>query len=288
MFFGSALTNYGVLPFLESFLEMAPCPPPRPSDVGPIDPVETPFSGFVFKIQANMDPDHRDRVAFLRVCSGHFEKGAMARHVRTGKPIRLANSTLLMGKDREEMEEAYAGDVVGLFDPGIFRIGDTLCSEAPFSYAGIPSFSPECFARVDVAGVEKRKALSKGIEQLVQEGAVQLFSDDRSGGSATLILGAMGQLQFDVLKHRLASEYKVELRLAAMPFVAARWPQGDFDPEPFKYSDSVRVVYDRDDRPVLLFQSAWNLESTMQRNPDLVLSQTADDRLFEGDLDAIR
>jgi peptide chain release factor 3 len=287
MFFGSALTNYGVMPFLESFLELAPCPSARHSSEGPIDPVETPFSGFVFKIQANMDPDHRDRIAFTRVCSGRFEKGATTRLARTGKSIRLANSTLLMGKDRIEMEEAFPGDVIGLFDPGIFRIGDTLCEKGDFHYPGIPSFSPEHFVRVEVAGVEKRKSLSKGIEQLVQEGAVQLFAEP-GGGSATLILGAMGPLQFDVLKHRLATEYKVDLQLSPLPFTAARWPQGDADLSPFRYAETVKVVHDRDDRPVLLFQSAWNLEVTQQRYPELVLSHTADDRLSAGDLDDLR
>jgi len=280
MFFGSALTNYGVKPFLHAYLEMAPPPSARASDQGPIDPVETPFSGFVFKIQANMDPDHRDRIAFLRVCSGRFEKGLTTRHARTGKPVRLANSTLLMGKDRTEMDEAYPGDVIGLFDSGIFRIGDTLCEKGEFEYPGIPTFSPEVFVQVDVAGVEKRKSLSKGIDQLVQEGAVQLFSDP-TGASATLILGAMGQLQFDVLAHRLETEYKVKLRLSPLGFTSARWVQGDFDLSPFRYTETIRVVQDREGRPVLLFASPWMLESTVQRNPGLVLSETADPKQFE-------
>ena len=279
MFFGSALTNFGVQPFLESYLAMAPSPGARESDQGPVDPVDTPFSGFVFKIQANMDPDHRDRIAFVRICSGHFEKGISTLHARTGKAVRLANSTLLMGKDRAEMEDAFPGDVVGLFDPGIFRIGDTLCDGGDFEYPGIPTFSPEVFAQVDVAGVEKRKSLQKGIDQLVQEGAVQLFADP-TGGSASLILGAMGQLQFEVLTHRLATEYKVELKLRSMPYSAARWVQGEADLSPFRYSESIRLVQDREGRPVLLFSTAWTLESTLQRHPDLVLSETADPRQF--------
>ncbi len=288
MFFGSALTNYGVLPFLDYFLREAPSPRPRSSSDGAIEPVGTGFSGFVFKIQANMDPDHRDRIAFFRVCSGRFEKGMTARHMRTGKSLRMAKSTLLMGKDRDEMEEAFAGDVIGLFDPGIFRIGDTLGSaNARFEYAGIPSFSPECFVRVDVAGVEKRKALAKGIDQLAQEGAIQVFEEE-TGGSASLILGAMGVLQFDVLKHRLATEYKVELKLQPLSFQLARWPQGEFDTEPFRYNQAIRLVKDRDGQHVLLFESQWSVEYTQGRHPDLKLSQTADDRLFEGDLDAIR
>ena len=279
VFFGSALTYFGVQPFLESYLEMAPCPGPRESDQGVVEPTDAQFSGFVFKIQANMDPDHRDRVAFLRVCSGRFAKGESTVHARTGKTVRLANSTLLMGKERAEMDAAHPGDVVGLFDPGIFRIGDTLCDRGDFEYPGIPTFSPEVFVRVDVAGVAKRKSLAKGIEQLVQEGAVQRFSDP-SGGSAAMILGAMGSLQFDVLTHRLATEYKVELKLVPLAFSVARWVQGEFDLSPFQYTETIRVVEDRERRSVLLFASPWTLESTLQRHPDLELSETADPHQF--------
>jgi len=280
MFFGSALTNFGVRPFLERFLEMAPGPVPRTSDGEGIDPVERPFSGFVFKIQANMDPDHRDRVAFVRICSGHFVKGLHTSHVRTGKPIRLTNSTLLMGKDRAEVDEAFAGDVVGLFDPGLFRIGDTLADEKEIHYAGIPIFAPESYMRVEVAGVQKRKALEKGIEQLVQEGVVQLFRDPE-GGSASWILGAMGPLQFDVMIHRLKSEYGVDLTLSSLPYTIARWPQAGFDPADFKYSERIRVVRDRDDNWALLAQSAWDIDRLLERNESLVLAETPDPSLFE-------
>jgi peptide chain release factor 3 len=279
MFFGSALTNFGVHPFLESFLEMAPGPVARESDGERIDPVTHPFSGFVFKIQANMDPDHRDRVAFVRICSGRFERGRQTSHVRTGKPIRLTNSTLLMGKDRVEVEEAFAGDVVGLFDPGIFRIGDTLADEGALSYSGIPIFAPECFMRVEVAGVQKRKALEKGIEQLVQEGVVQLFRDPE-GGSASWILGAMGPLQFDVMQHRLRSEYGVELTLSTMPYKLARWPQAGFDPTDFKYSERIRAVKDRDDNWALLGHGEWDFDRLTERNEALELAETPDPSLF--------
>jgi peptide chain release factor 3 len=280
MFFGSALTNFGVLPFLERFLELAPHPSARPSDRGPIDPVDHAFSGFVFKIQANMDPDHRDRIAFVRICSGRFLKGSNTTHVRSGKTLRLANSTLLMGKDREEVEEAYPGDVVGLFDPGVFRIGDTVSDEGGFAYAGIPSFSPECFARVEVAAVMKRKALEKGLEQLVQEGAVQLFTEP-GGGTASMYLGAMGPLQFDVMTHRLKDEYGVDLSLTPMDFKLARWPQGEFDPEIFRYSERIRVLEDRDGRPVLLAKGDWDLDRVVQKHPELRLSETANPALLE-------
>src|SRR5262245_2506261 len=274
MFFGSALTNYGVEPFLERFLELAPCPGPRESSAGPIDPVREAFSGFVFKIQANMDPDHRDRIAFLRVCSGRFERGANAQHERSGRSIRMSYSTLLMGQGREEVDEAWPGDVVGLFDPGIFRIGDTLAARGGFAYAGIPSFSPEHFARVQVAAVEKRKALEKGLAQLSQEGAVQLFREP-GAGSASPIVGAIGPLQFDVLVHRMQSEYKVELRLEPLPYRIARWVVSGLDPALFRHSDATRVVEDRAGNPVLISESAWHLERAVERHPELKLSEVA-------------
>jgi peptide chain release factor 3 len=274
-FFGSALTNYGVLPFLDRFLELAPPPSARTSTRGPIDPVAHPFSGFVFKIQANMDPDHRDRVAFLRVCSGHFVRGETAQHVRSGKPVRLTRSTLLQAQEREIVDEAYPGDVVGLFDPGVFRIGDTLSVEGDFAFDGIPSFSPEHFSRVEVALVLNRKALSKGLSQLSQEGVVQIFAEPGSG-SAAMILGAVGPLQFEVLQHRLQAEYGVALKLTPLPYQLARWPHEGFDPDAFRYSESVKIVEDRDHRPVLLFRTTWNLDMTRQKNPDLVLAETGD------------
>jgi peptide chain release factor 3 len=275
VFFGSALTNYGVLPFLDRFLELAPPPGARTSTAGPIDPVAHPFSGFVFKIQANMDPDHRDRVAFLRVCSGHFVRGESAVHARTGKSVRLARSTLLQAQERETVEEAYPGDVVGLFDPGIFRIGDTLSAEGGFAFDGIPSFSPEHFARVEVALVLNRKALAKGLSQLSQEGVVQVFTEP-GAGTAAMILGAVGPLQFEVLQHRMQSEYGVPLKLTPLQYQLARWPHAGFDPEAFRYSESVKIVEDRDHRPVLLFRTSWNLEVTKQKHPELELAETGD------------
>ncbi len=274
MFFGSALTNFGVLPFLETFLDLAPAPYPRPSDRGPIDPAEHRFSGFVFKIQANMDPDHRDRVAFLRVCSGRFERGTQTTHVPSGKRIRLANSTLLMAQDRQGIEEAWPGDVVGLFDPGIFRIGDTLSDDGDFRFAGIPRFSPEHFVQVQVAEVLRRKALAKGLEQLTQEGLVQLFREPGTG-SAAPILGAVGPLQFDVLQFRMRNEYDVELKLTPLPYRLARWVADGFDPEAVRYSSTVKQVEDREARPVLLFQNAWALEWFADHHPSTTLRETA-------------
>jgi peptide chain release factor 3 len=273
MFFGSALTNFGVSPFLDRFLDIAPCPGARTSDQGPIDVVETPFSGFVFKIQANMDPDHRDRVAFLRVCSGRFVKEGSATHVRTGKKVRLSKSSLVQARDRASVEVAYPGDIVALFDPGIFRIGDTLCETGGFQFAGIPSFSPEHFVRVEVAEVLNRKSLGKGLEQLSQEGAVQLFNEP-GAGTAVPVLGAVGPLQFDVLIHRMQTEYKVGLKLTPLPYVMARWLGPDTDQDVFRFSET-KLLEDRDGRTVVLAKSPWYLERLQEKHPELVLIPTA-------------
>jgi peptide chain release factor 3 len=280
MFFGSALTNFGVLPFLETFLDLAPVPYARPSSKGPIDPESHPFSAFVFKIQANMDPDHRDRVAFIRICSGTFRRGESTTHVPSAKKIRLANSTLLMARDRSGVDEAYPGDVIGLFDPGIFRIGDTLSDEGDFTYEGIPSFPPEHFVRVQVAEVLRRKSLEKGLLQLTQEGLVQLFKDPDSG-SAAPILGAIGPLQFDVLKFRMEAEYKVEMRLEPLPYTVARWIRGTYDPETFRYASNVRVVDDREGRKVLLLERIYTLNHYEQNHPELELAETPFDHQFD-------
>jgi peptide chain release factor 3 len=273
VFFGSALTNFGVLPFLERFLDIAPCPGARDSSAGPIDPVGSPFSGFVFKIQANMDPDHRDRVAFLRVCSGRFVKESSATHVRTGKSVRLSKSSLVQARDRESVDIAYPGDVVGLFDPGIYRIGDTLSSGGSFEFAEIPSFSPEHFMRVEVAEVLNRKSLNKGLAQLAQEGAVQLFTEP-GAGTAVPILGAVGPLQFDVLQHRMATEYKVALNLTPLPYKMARWLGPGTDTDLFRFSET-KLLEDRDGHAVVLAKSPWYLERLQEKHPELVLNPTA-------------
>jgi peptide chain release factor 3 len=273
VFFGSALTNFGVLPFLDRFLEIAPCPGARDTSEGPIDPTSSVFSGFVFKIQANMDPDHRDRVAFLRVCSGRFDKEDSAIHVRTGKKVRLSKSSLVQARARESVDTAYPGDVVALFDPGIYRIGDTLASGGSFEYAGIPSFSPEHFVRVEVAEVLNRKSLSKGLEQLAQEGAVQLFTEP-GAGTAVPILGAVGPLQFDVLQHRMATEYKVALKLTPLPYQIARWLGPGTDVDLFRFSET-KLLEDCDGHAVVLAKSPWYLERLQEKHPELVLNPTA-------------
>jgi len=202
-------------------------------------------------------------------------RGETALHVRTGKPVRVTRSTLVQAQEREIVEEAFPGDVVGLFDPGIFRIGDTLSKEGDFAFDGIPSFSPEHFARVEVALVLNRKALAKGLSQLSQEGVVQILTEPGSG-SAAMILGAVGPLQFEVLQHRLQAEYGVALKLTPLPYQLARWPRRNFDAEAFRYSESVKIVEDRDHHPVLLFRAAWNLDIARQKYPDLELAETGD------------
>ena len=286
VFFGSAMTNFGVLPFLEGFLKMAP--PPRayraeegedaPTEEGALPrtaPNNPDFSGFIFKIQANMDPAHRDRIAFMRICTGKFTGGMTARLVRLGKDMKLANPQQFMSQDRQAVEEAWPGDIVGLFDPGCFRIGDTLCTGKSVRYAGIPSFSPEHFATVRLREALKRKQLLKGLEQLSQEGAIQLF---QAPGAVTPepIVGAVGQLQFDVLKFRLEHEYGVAPILDSLPYVHARWvASGSVNLSGAGTGDSVRAVEDLSGRQVLLFRSDWALNWIRDKNPDLVLHDTA-------------
>lgn len=267
-FFGSALTNFGVEPFLHTFLELAPPPTARPSDAGPVDPGGEDFTGFVFKIQANMDPNHRDRIAFLRICSGRYEPGMRVRNVRTGRPIRIHRSQQFFARERTHVEEAWAGDVVGIHDRGELHIGDTLSGDGDLTFQGIPHFSPEHFARVSVPDPLRRKHLDKGLRQLTEEGAVQVFYSQTGAGPAPIV-GAVGQLQFDVLLHRLKHEYGVEAELNPMPYTVARWVVG---PEESigKLAGSYDVlrVWDTRDRPLLLFRSEWSFQNTRERADD--------------------
>lgn len=286
VFFGSAMTNFGVMPFLEGFLEMAPPPASFETTRGRIEPTDERFSGFIFKIQANMDPAHRDRIAFLRVCSGRFTRGMTARHVRLGRDLRLANPQQFLAQERSAVEEAYAGDILGLFDPGHFRIGDTLCTGEPFEFGGIPSFSPEHFARVRIKDALKRKQLAKGLDQLSQEGAIQVFYQPGLGGQDPFV-GAVGQLQFDVLKFRLEHEYGVPPILDPLPFVHARWIESaPGNPKRLAVNEAVTLVVDRESRPVLLFRSDWALRWTQEQSPDLVLADTAPARVTRGGITA--
>ena len=224
VFFGSALTNFGVETFLQHFLSMTSSPLPRKSDKGEIDPMtEKDFSAFVFKIQANMNKAHRDRIAFMRICSGEFEAGMEVYHMQGGRKVRLSQPQQMMASERKMVEKAYGGDIIGVFDPGIFSIGDTLTTSAErFCYEGIPTFAPEHFARVRQVDTMKRKQFIKGINQIAQEGAIQIFQEYNTG-MEEIIVGVVGVLQFDVLKYRLENEYNVEIRMDQLPYEHIRW-----------------------------------------------------------------
>jgi peptide chain release factor 3 len=265
VFFGSAINNFGVQTFLENFLQMAPPPSAKKSTIGPIDPYEEAFSGFIFKIQANMNPAHRDRVAFLRICSGRFERGMTVRHVRLGRDIKLAQPLQFMAQDREIVEQSYAGDVIGLFDPGIFQIGDTLCVGGAFEYEEMPHFSPEFFSKITVKDAMKHKQFQKGIMQLTEEGTVQLF---RTYPMEELIIGVVGVLQFEVLEYRLKAEYGVDIMLQRMPYQIARWIEGDKATLDTLQKRS-QTVRDRYGRPVMLFESEYQLRMAQDKYPDI-------------------
>jgi peptide chain release factor 3 len=229
------------------------------------------FSGFVFKIQANMDPSHRDRMAFIRICSGHYEKNMSVNLMRTGKKITLAQPQQFMAQDRAITEDAYAGDIIGIFDPGNFRIGDTIIStNRKFEFDPIPVFAPENFARVEPKDSMKRKQFLKGIEQLSQEGAVQLYKQPGIG-TETYVMGVVGILQFDVLEYRLKSEYNVDIVRTALPYRLARWvksPKADFDAKEMTLTSTSLLVLDRDDEPVVLFESEWAVDWAIDHNKD--------------------
>ncbi|RGX55433.1 peptide chain release factor 3, partial [Anaerotruncus sp. AF02-27] len=274
VFFGSALTNFGVEPFLEDFLKMTTPPLPRESSEGVVDPFSPDFSAFVFKIQANMNKAHRDRIAFMRICSGEFTKGMEVMHVQGQKKIKLAQPQQLMAQDREIIEKAYAGDIIGVFDPGIFSIGDTLCAaNKKFQFAGIPTFAPEHFSRVRQTDTLKRKQFVKGVTQIAQEGAIQIFHEPHTG-MEEVIVGVVGTLQFDVLQYRLQNEYGVEIRMEGLPYQYIRWIENEeFDPKTLDLSSDTKVVQDFKDNYLLLFTDEWNIRWATDRNKELVLSE---------------
>ena len=275
VFFGSALTNFGVETFLQHFLQMTSSPLPRKSDQGIIDPMEeNDFSAFVFKIQANMNKAHRDRIAFMRVCSGQFEAGMDVFHIQGGKKVRLSQPQQMMANERKMIENAYAGDIIGIFDPGIFSIGDTLTtSPKKFAYEGIPTFAPEHFARVRQMDTMKRKQFIKGINQIAQEGAIQIFQEYNTG-MEEIIVGVVGVLQFDVLKYRLESEYNVEIRLDPLPYEHIRGIENeDINLEKIVGTSDMKKIKDLKGRPLLLFINSWSVRMTLERNEGLVLSE---------------
>ena len=275
VFFGSALTNFGVEIFLQHFLQMATPPLPRKADIGLIQPAEKDFSAFVFKIQANMNKAHRDRIAFMRICSGKFDAQKEVKHVQSGKVMRLSQPQQIMADERKILNEAYAGDVIGVFDPGIFSIGDTLCApKEQFQYEGIPTFAPEHFARVRQIDTMKRKQFVKGINQIAQEGAIQIFQEVNSG-MEEIIVGVVGVLQFDVLKYRLENEYNVEIRLENLPYEHIRWIENkeEVDLDKLTGTSDMKKIMDLKGNPLLLFVNAWSVGMVLDRNKGLVLSE---------------
>ena len=275
VFFGSALTNFGVETFLKHFLVMTSSPLPRMSDQGLIDPMkENDFSAFVFKIQANMNKAHRDRIAFMRICSGKFEAGMSAYHIQGGKDVRLSQPQQMMASERKIIESACGGDIIGIFDPGSFSIGDTLTtSKEKYAYEGIPTFAPEHFARVRQVDTMKRKQFVKGINQIAQEGAIQIFQEYNTG-MEEIIVGVVGVLQFDVLKYRLENEYNVEIRLENLPYEHIRWIENDeIDMDRLSGTSDMKKIKDLKDRPLLLFVHEWSIRMTLERNEGLKLSE---------------
>ncbi len=278
VFFGSALTNFGVEPFLKEFLKLTPTPLAY-RDITTnelVNPMREEFSGFVFKIQANMDKNHRDRIAFVRICSGKFERGMEAFHVQGNKKLKLATGTALMANDRAMVDEAYAGDIVGLFDPGTFSIGDTLCGgKLRVQYPPIPTFTPELFARVTQVNTLKRKQFVKGMEQLAQEGAIQIFRE-AGHGMESVIVGVVGVLQFDVLERRLKSEYGVDVRRQPLHYNEIRWitnTPDELDTSKLHLTSDVLRVENMRGQHLLLFTSEFSVRWVEDRNEGLQLSE---------------
>jgi peptide chain release factor 3 len=275
VFFGSALNNYGVEHFLRGFLDLCPAPHARETDVGPI-PVERPqFSGFIFKIQANLDPKHRDRVAFLRVCSGKFVREMEVVHPRSGKKLRLPRAHRLFAQDRETMDEAFPGDIIGLANPGEFQLGDTLCEGKTFSYEALPQFPPEYFAKLRCLDTSRRKQFQRGMEQLIEEGAIQYFTQPEAK-TRDPILAAVGELQFDVVRFRLQTEYNTETSIEWMQYKLARWISGDADEiEKMHLPYTAARVVDRLGNQAVLFHSKWDAEYTIKKHPAIKFSDVS-------------
>ena len=277
VFFGSALTNFGVEPFLEEFLRMTTPPLPRVADTGEVDVYSQDFSAFVFKIQANMNKAHRDRLAFMRICSGRFQRDTEYFHMQSGKKLRLSQPQQMMAAEREIVEEAYAGDIIGVFDPGIFSIGDTITVPGKkFKFSGIPTFEPEHFMRVSPKDTMKRKQFIKGTEQIAQEGAIQIFKVPNTG-MEEVIVGVVGTLQFDVFQYRMKAEYGVDLRMQQLPYEQLRFitkaPVADL--KDLYLSTDAELLEDYRGRSLLVFASQWSINFILKRNPGLELAETA-------------
>ncbi len=276
VFFGSALTNFGVEPFLESFLDITMPPRPRTSNLGDIDPESNNFSGFIFKIQANMNAAHRDRIAFLRICSGKFEKGMTVNHVQKNKKVRLSQPQQFLAQDRVIVDTAYPGDIIGIHDPGVFNIGDTLCQDqSKLQYAGIPQFAPEHFSKISTKNSLKRKQFLKGIKQLAEEGSIQVYKRPNIG-MEELIIGVVGVLQFEVLEYRLKNEYGVDIISERLPFRYIRWVEmDDFNANTFSLPMDTMIAESENKDPVLLFQNEWSIRHVKERNENVVLKEVS-------------
>lgn len=269
VFFGSALADFGTIPFLNHFLDMSPAPGARKTTDGEVKPDDPFFSGFIFKIQANMNPAHRDRLAFLRICSGKFERGMTVRLSRTGKEMKLSQSTQLFANERETVDEAYAGDIIGIYDTGNYQVGDTLTTtKEPLFFEPLPTFPPELFAMVMPKDTMKAKHFTKGVDQLAQEGAVQVYRTEYN----EVILGAVGQLQFEVFEYRLKNEYNSEIRMDPLDFSVARWLiTDDLAPVKNTLDSRTKLVFDHKERPLILFSNQFTLDYYMQKHPDIKL-----------------
>lgn len=280
VFFGSALTNFGVEPFLENFLKMTSSPLPRKTVDGVVDPFDENFSAFIFKIQANMNKAHRDRIAFMRICSGKFEKDMEILHVQNDRVMRLSQPQQIMANDREVIDEAYAGDIMGVFDPGVFSIGDTLCMpKKKVVFEGIPTFAPEHFARIRQKDTLKRKQFVKGTTQIAQEGAIQIFSEPQSGFEE-VIVGVVGVLQFEVLEYRLKNEYNVDIIREDLSYEYIRWItsekhlSGGLDElRKLVITSDTKLIQDVRGNYLLIFTSEWNIKWALDKNPGLELAE---------------
>lgn len=275
VFFGSAVNNFGIKELLDSFCEISPLPISRETNVRRVFPEEKKFSGFVFKIHANIDPRHRDRIAFLRICSGKFERGKFYKHVRTGKDLRFSNPYMFMADSKNVVEEGFPGDVVGLYDTGNFKIGDTLTEGEIMQFTGIPSFSPELFREVINTDPLKTKQLEKGVEQLSEEGVAQLFTMQPGNRK---IIGTVGELQFEVIQHRLLNEYGASCRFEGRPFSKACWLTSK---NQAKLDEFIRlkgnfIAYDKDKNPVFLAETDWILRMNKENNPDIEFHTTSE------------
>ncbi len=271
VFFGSAIANFGVKAFLDTFLQLAPGPTARPSTRGEILPGDSEFSGFVFKIQANMNPQHRDRIAFVRIVSGRFERGMAVNHIRSKRVIRLNQPQQFLAQDRFIVEEAYPGDVIGLHDPGLFHIGDTLTQGEQFEFTGFPRFSPEHFAEIELKYALKHKQYQRGLDELTEEGLIQVFHPTDLGPQ--VYLGVVGPLQFEVLEYRMKMEYGVDVSMRPLNFAMARWIKGAW-PELGRF-DRARVVLDADEQPVLLVEDEYTLARLQDKYPKMQLHESS-------------